>query len=215
MYDAKHRFFGLSSVPIRRIQLFQKGLRESLLCDSCEQRFSRYEQYASKVFYGGTAFSASRRRNSLFLNGLDYKPLKLFFLSLLWRFGVTSLEFYKGATLGPHEERLRQMLLNEDPGAYNLYPCLVNAVTFDGKHVSDLIIPPALARMEGHWIWSFVVAGFLLTFYVSSCSPPDVLYPAFLKPDGTMILHIRDMRDIPFLYHLACEMARAQQIRNG
>lgn len=32
---------------------FQKGLGEPLLCADCEQRFSRYERYASLVLNGG------------------------------------------------------------------------------------------------------------------------------------------------------------------
>ena len=215
MYDEKHRFFGLSSVPARRIQLFQKGLREFLLCEDCEQQFGRYEQYASRVFYGGTPITGSLHKKTVTLEDLDYKPLKLFFMSLLWRFGVTSIEYYKGASLGPHEERLRNMLQAEDPGNYDAYPCLVVAVSLDGKHIPDLIVPPALARIDGHWIWSLVVAGFLLTFYVSSHTPPDVLYPAFLKPDGTMILQIKDMTEIDFLYRFSREIAQAERTRKS
>src|SRR5436190_22008413 len=81
MYDAKHRFFGLSSVPVKPIRLFQKGLREPLICAECEEQFSRYESYASRVFYGSDVNVASVEVGML-LSGLDYSPLKLFLLSL-------------------------------------------------------------------------------------------------------------------------------------
>lgn len=213
MYDQKHRFFGLSSVPAKQDKLFQKGLRERLLCGDCEQHIGRYESYASGVFCGSTVKRVSRLRNTLFIAGLDYKPL--FFMSLLWRFGVTKLECYQGADLGPHKERLRQLILADDPSDCLSYPCLVVAITLDGTHVPDLIVPPSLARLNQQWIWSLVVAGFLLTFFVSSHSPPNVLYPAFLQPHGNLAIQIRDMREIAFLYRTACEIGSAQRIRQN
>jgi hypothetical protein len=150
MYDDKHRFFGLSSVPTRRVQLFQKGLREFLLCEDCEQQFGRYEMYASKVFYGGTPISGSRRKNSVLLRSLDYKPLKLFFMSLLWRFGVTSIEYYKGAILGPHEARLRQMLLAENPGAYDDYPFRFDRATSINAHGGSLDLDARRRRISAY-----------------------------------------------------------------
>src|SRR5438105_1743417 len=52
MYDDKHRFFGISNIESKTNKLFQKGLREELLCADCEQHIGRYESYASRVFYG-------------------------------------------------------------------------------------------------------------------------------------------------------------------
>lgn len=43
MYDVKHRFFAMTAMSSERVRLHQKGLREELLCDQCEQRFCRYE----------------------------------------------------------------------------------------------------------------------------------------------------------------------------
>jgi hypothetical protein len=58
LYDDIHRFntFGLEGSP--EVGLAQKGERESLLCDKCEQRFADYERHAA-VFYHGAikAFS--------------------------------------------------------------------------------------------------------------------------------------------------------------
>ena len=208
MYDKGHRFFGLSNIETRRVEIFHKGLREPLLCKDCEQQFGRYENYARGIFYGGTRKGVSRIKNSILISELDYKRLKLFFMSILWRFGITSLEYYKGATLGPHEENLRKILYVEDPCDYRTYPCLVTAVVVEGKHLSDLIVPPALARIDQHWIWSLVVGGFLLTFYVSSHLPPSLFYPAFLKPDGTMIIQIKEITEIDFLYKQCCKIGK-------
>jgi len=151
-YDPKHRFFSLSCTPSEREHLHQKGLRESLLCADCELLFSRFENYAAKVFYGNDVAASERHGDLLLLHDLDYNTLKLFLLSLLWRFGVTSIPELKGARLGPHAERLRSMLLTEDPGDPLTYPCMLTAVMWEGKHLGDLIVPPCLAKLGGQHI---------------------------------------------------------------
>jgi hypothetical protein len=213
MYDDKHRFFGISNISTKRNRLFQKGLSERLLCSECEQRIGKYEYYASGVFYGDTAKRVARVANGLVLEGLDYPRLKLFFLSLLWRFGVTTLEQYKRADLGPYTERLRQLILTDDPGEYLKYPCMVTAVTIDGKHAADLIVPPADTRLEGQRVWNFVVGGFLLSFFLGKTPTPTGLRPLFLQENGTLFVQIRDIREIDFLYKFACEMGAAQRKR--
>lgn len=46
----------------------------------------------------------------------DYHKLKLFFLSVLWRAGASSHEFFKRVELGEHFDVLRNHLLTADPG---------------------------------------------------------------------------------------------------
>jgi hypothetical protein len=214
MYDDKHRFFGLSSTPERPVRFFQKGLREQLLCDDCEQQFSYYEHYASRVFYGKEV-QVQPVEIGMLLSGLDYPRLKLFLLSLLWRFSVTKLEHLKGAQLGPHAERLRQMLIDEDPGRQLVYPCMITAVVHDRKHVSDLIVPPMTTHVDRQHVWNLVVAGFLMSFFVGKGSPPETLNPLFLQEGGTLVVPIRELRDIDFLHKFSLEIGAAQRARRA
>jgi hypothetical protein len=138
MYDPKHRFFGLSRTKHEGVRLFQKGLREKLLCADCEALLSKYEHYAADVFFGNgqQLLKGYRDGSQIILEGLDYHRLKLFFLSLLWRLGVTSLSEFKGAELGTrHLERLRKMIHGESPGEEMEYPCWLTAITHNGKHL--------------------------------------------------------------------------------
>ncbi len=92
LYDDKHRFFEISSNPDKKTSFQQKGLREKLLCDACEQRLSIWEQYTCKLLHGGVAQTYSQCSDDHFyLEELDYKKLKLFQLSVLWRAGLSSL----------------------------------------------------------------------------------------------------------------------------
>jgi hypothetical protein len=215
MYDPKHRFHGLSRLATDPVLTYQKGLREELLCGDCEQQFGRYESYAAQFFYGGAKLSGGKEGKHFRIGGADYKRLKLFFLSLLWRFGITSVGALSGTDLGPHAEVLRNMLLAEDPGGGLVYPCLVTAVTWKGSHIPDLIVGPSTGKMEHHRIWQFVVAGFVFTFFVSSHPPPAGISPAFLQSNGSLIIGVCEITEIDFLRRIAHEIANAQKARKS
>jgi hypothetical protein len=176
LYDEKHQFYNISNISMKPNQIFQKGPREKLLCDDCEQGVSRYESYASGVFFGNAATQPVRTRTGFLFTGLDYKPLKLFFMSILWRLGTTSIPQLKGAQLGPHQERVRSLLCADAPADYLTFPAMVTALTFDRRHIAGLIVPPLHGRVEGRRVWAVVVSGFLFHFFVSNRQPPQKVW---------------------------------------
>jgi hypothetical protein len=60
------------------------------------------------------------------VTGGQYSPFKLFLMTQLWRAGVASDAFWKNVRLGPHEERLREMLLRAYPGQTYEYACVIS-----------------------------------------------------------------------------------------
>lgn len=55
----------------------------------------------------------------------DYDKLKLFFISVLWRAGVSRRPFFRKVRLGPHEGELRRCILEGDPGDFQNYGVLL------------------------------------------------------------------------------------------
>ena len=194
LYDDIHRYntFGLQGSS--EVGLEQKGEREYLLCDECEQRFSDYERYAA-VFYRGAimAFSDTTRSESfhgkllkftrrgsdgkpttatvpalLHVEGVDYVQLKLFLLSLLWRMGVSNLYFFREVVLGPHEEKIRNMLLNNDPGNPDLYPCQLRLVEFEHRLLTDCQLQPRKGRFNSMTFYRLFSTGVRFDFWVSN-----------------------------------------------
>lgn len=213
MYDEKHRFFGLSIKPENKVQLFQKGITERLLCRECEQQLGRYERYASRVLYGGEKISINKSKNLLHLSNLDYKKIRLFLLSIIWRFSINKNSTYNTATLGPHEDTIRKMILEENPGEPEKYPCLMVIVTLDGNHIHDIIIPPSLNKVNGHFVWRVVVGGLLLSFFISNHKIPAIINAATIRKEGTAIIPIKEITEMEFLYKLIKDMAEADLIR--
>ena len=113
LYDSKHRFQQVSADPAVSNQYKQKGFREPLLCEDCEQRLSVSEQYMSKLLNGGVPTIVSLDGRRIRFRDIDYNKLKLFQISILWRAGVSSLPVFSQVQLGPHEPRLRHDLLTD------------------------------------------------------------------------------------------------------
>jgi hypothetical protein len=143
LYDGIHRSHLIKAAPLAKRRLEQKGLRERLLCQTCESKLSVYAGYARGVLFGGQETTVMRRKGGIELRDLDYRKFKLFQLSVLWRPGVAQQEFFSQVELGHHDEPLRKMLLAEDPGRHTDYGCVIIPLVTEGKLLTDLILQPA------------------------------------------------------------------------
>lgn len=197
IYNENHQIFTVSENQKRKI--LQKGAREPLLCVSCETQFSLYEKYFAEVIFNlefGPLLPGVKLR---IVRNLDYASLKLFFLSILWRFGVTSIETLTGASLGPHLERLRLMLLSRDPGGRFEYGCTLTEVTLKDVPLEGWIVPPRRGKPRDQWVWNITLGRFLLSYNVTNKIPPEQIQPLFVAPSGELVIYRADLRDIPFL----------------
>lgn len=150
-------------------RIMQKGLRERLLCARCEQYLNGIgEQYASKVLKRMDETEISAGKRYTIVNGVEYHPFKLFLMTQLWRAGVASDPFWKNVWLGPHEERLREMLLQADPGQPHEYACVITR--FPASLLSRTVVEPCVKKIEGHTWYGFVARGYTWLYVVSSHS---------------------------------------------
>jgi hypothetical protein len=199
LYDEKHRFHQLSTDPNKKNQFKQKGLREQLLCEACEQLLSVYEQYMSRLLNGGISILGKQEGNLLYLSELDYKKLKLFQLSVLWRASVSSLAPFSQVILGPHEERIRLMLLEGDPGKCNQYGCIMATLMSGIELVSRLLVPPTWARLDGHMAYRFVFGGLVFVYVVASHALPSFVESCFVQEDGSVVVRLQQINEMGFL----------------
>ncbi len=199
LYDDKHRFHQISTDSECQNGLLQKGLREHLLCDACEQKLSVSEGYACKFLNGGISLSVRQNGDRLFLSNLDYKKLKLFQLSVLWRASVASLPAFSQVRLGPHEEMVRRMLVSDDPGATDKYGCIMFALMHDHNVLPDLIVAPSYARLNGHRAYRFIFGGLVFLYVVSSIRPHKFIVEHFLQDSGMAIVKKQQAKELGFL----------------
>jgi hypothetical protein len=206
LYDGKHRYFRLIADPKegeRGVKLEQKGLREQLLCKACETKLSRLETYASRLLADGLTVPVPGQMTT---NPADYSLLKLFQLSLLWRAHVSSHRMFAPVQLGPHAERLRKMLLDEDPGRACDYPCMMGAVYDRARRMPGLIAPAMMVKRDGHHLYAINFAGFYWSFVVSGQMAKHSWRNYCVQEDGTLPLYASDITKLDGFRRFASDL---------
>lgn len=206
MYDEKHRFHILSTDKEQSNRLAQKGVREKLLCEDCEQKLSKWERYASQILSGGTAFVAVQEGNLWHLSEIDYIPFRLFQLSVLWRASVSTVDFFANVSLGDHEEKIRRLLISGNPGLPWQYGCVICGLIANETVLTDLMIQPDRLRIHGHNAYRFVFGGFMWVYLVSNHISPTPIQSACLDPAGKLTVLVRNINSVKYFEHLAGQL---------
>lgn len=198
LYDPPHRFNILYTGAGEKNEYKQKGIYEKLLCDDCEKLLSKYEKYASGLFCDGIALKTN-------VTGINYQKFKIFQLSILWRAGVSTNKIFSEVNLGPHEDRIRRMILQEQPGKYYEYGCILIAILNKNKLFKQ-IISPKLLRICGYHCFRFVMGGCCWTYFVSNRNQLTPYKDGFMKEDGSLIIYKNNIKEFPFIKDLAHEL---------
>ena len=206
LYDEKHRFHVISTDPHRPDRMAQKGIYEKLLCNNCEQSLSKLELYTSKILSGKSPVLVSQESNILHVSNIDYKKLKLFQLSVIWRASVSVNNFFKHINLGKHEEVIRKLLLSGNPGFTWQYGCVMCALIANDKVISSLMIQPGCFKLHGHVAYRFVFGGFMWIYIISNHPPSSVIQSAFVCPQGTMPILMRSIESVKYIESFASEL---------
>jgi len=193
-----------------RQRVVQTGEWQELLCDGCERFLGKNETYFALSWLEHPPLPATLTPGAVISIDVDYRRFKLFHLANLWRAGASSRPAFAHVQLGPHQERLRQMLLSEDPGDSLTYP-LVGACLLDGQGVlhNQIVSPYLPLRDGGHTFQSVIHSGGEWVIRVSShrCPPFD---SDALQIDGHMSLPVVPWRDHPVLQSLASAYAKGR-----
>jgi len=189
VYDDRHRTLVLGLE--RPTKVLQKGVREALLCDACEARFQRYEHYFAELWYRNRRLPTLKAGDFYTLENLDYTKFKLFILSIVWRGSVSRRPEFDGMSLGPHEERIRRMLLANDARSSSDYPVLGGLIIDpeDGMIWDNAMLAPMSIRVSRHNAARMLFGGVSWTVLTSSHSEPR-LDPLSLKTNGTLVMPV-------------------------
>ena len=217
LYDDLHRFISFEPSSQHPNKMKQKGIRERLLCIECEGRFSKLEQYASQVISHkklDVSDFDEQTRVYTFRN-IDYNRFKLFQLSVLWKASVAHKSSFSSVSLGHHEEKLRRMLSQNEPGEPHEYGCAVIGLhSIAGIEMDQVIVEPIKQRKLGHIMYSFLFASCLWTYVVSSHSNQFKNEEVFLQKDGTLPMAVRNPEDIGLLDFLYNRFKKAGALNN-
>ena len=200
LFDENNRMHAIKSEQgtLRKIRYSQTGeFEKNILCHSCDnETLGKLDRYASLILYDGYPKTYENRERPDGLKythcaGIDYKQFKLFLLSVLWRSSISQRPMFNEVQLGPHEERIRKMLLTEDPATQLKYPCLMMTYLHLTEFPGDVVAQPSLSKVKGRYIYKFLIGGLFYVFFISKPTIHQGLKEFSISPNGEMrIIHM-------------------------
>jgi hypothetical protein len=187
LYNPKHQMIGINGVGSRGWQTLQKGIREPLFCESCEQHFNEYcEKPFFKQWIGTSLLPDPWNATDVHWINVDYSSFKLFHLSIIFRAGVSSLPTFIEVDLGPHEDKLRQLIISCSLGENWQYPIFAYAVIHhETKKLIQMVSRPQRSKFGGRRCYGAMYGGAEWWVGVASDRNPEFEQIA-LQPDGRM-----------------------------
>ncbi len=172
------------------------GFDKHILCHSCDnQKLGKLDRYASLILYDGYPKILEHRSGPTGMQythcaEICYVQFKLFLLSVLWRASISDRPLFGEVQLGPHQERIRQMLLNSDPGELLEYPCLIMTYLHLKEYPGDIVAQPSRSRVNGGHVYKFLIGGMIYIFFISKHIIPSELRDFAINPKGEIkIIH--------------------------
>jgi hypothetical protein len=190
-------------------KLLQKGLREPLLCEGCEQFLNdAYEKPFKKYWFDDHPLPKWVGPNGIRIHNIEYASFKLFHLSILFRSSVAKALTFSEVSLGPHETKIRGMVRTKDPGLSNEHPVFAFAlVDKSNSPMLRMMVPPFRARFEGHIVYQTIFGGCMWVYTVSKKRSP-LMDKVSLQSNGSLWL-------IPERWESAAALQFASKVMNN
>jgi hypothetical protein len=170
----------------------------TILCEECGQKMAPWDNYAQEVLLH--RFSEARkillqgRTVARRIENFDYRRLKLFFISLLWRSSVSKRDEYNRISLGPFEDRLKDMILAGEPGGSQDFAVIL--ARFEDPELTAMLDPHP-EKFDSVSFCRFCMTGFLAYIKVDQRPAPTFLADFFLRENAPLIILARSPRNSP------------------
>lgn len=210
LYNDQHRFYKFSIDEIRDGKNLKPFVQigefdKNILCAECDnERLGSLEKYAQKLLFGQN-LNADETPNctNYDLDGyeftectnIDYKKFKLFLLSILWRAHITNRLKFSSINLGPHSDKIKNMIWDSNPGDYSDYPITITSFVRADYDYKDLILEPRRIKSKsGLNSYIFSIGSFQFMFYVNSSDHklPEFINHFALKEDNFKTVHLKE-----------------------
>lgn len=211
LYNEDHRFYEFSKEDILNGKTLKPFIQigefdKNILCAKCDnERLGSLEKYAQKVLFGQNLNAEEKPDCTNYkvdsyefseCKNVDYSKIKLFLLSILWRSHLTQRPKFGSVDLGPHGDKVKEMIWNSNPGEELDYPITITSFVRADYHYKDLILEPRKMKTKsGFTSYIFSIGSFQFNFFVNS---PDHKLPEFvneftLKKNNVMrTIHLKD-----------------------
>lgn len=166
----------------------------NILCEECDNKIiGNLEDYFSRVIYGGKIKDNIRNRiirqqdglEYSLIAGVDYKKVKLFLLSIIWRASVSSRPFFKHVSLGPYENEIRKAIFENKNVSAGFCPCSI--FSFKKNFLLEKsFFDPIKSRKGFNTVYQFFIGGVQYNFLITKKSSDSLILELALKEIGEL-----------------------------
>ncbi|MAE50956.1 MAG: hypothetical protein CMH27_04025 [Micavibrio sp.] len=174
---------------------------QALVIEEGEKYFDAPDDYAHKLLISGREqlhpLIVEGKEVGLGLNSYDYEKLKLFFLSVLWRAAETSLGPFSRVKIGPHASKIRQMILDNDPGCPETYSVVLFRFAKVKSMKKGTVLFPYREKLLGCNWYRFFFCEYTALIKVDQRKTPDPYNLMQLNPKEPLQIFDRDLANTP------------------
>lgn len=186
-----------SNIPGSFPKRMQIGTYDStILCSECDGKMAPWDDYGQQVLIRrfSEAVKIPYRGQTIArrIEQFDYRRLKLFFMSVLWRASLSKQTFYKRISLGPFEDRLRTMLQDEDPGDSQDFAVVL--ARFEDIETTAMLDPHP-ERFDSISFCRFYLSGFVAYIKVDKRPLPHFMTELHMQKDRPLIVLARSLHN--------------------
>jgi hypothetical protein len=167
---------------------------QNIICFDCEQRIlGVYETYGRSFFYS----KSIPIQNRLIINdcidyteclNCDYQKIKILFLSILWRAGISKQRMFDHVRLEQEQqEEIRRMVLEGNPKTDKDFPIVFLCSLTDKSISRDHLFQPIRIKspVNDSYNFFFCFGGFVVIFSEKTSDIPESLMKYQVFENGT------------------------------
>ncbi len=185
---------------------------QKILIDEGERYFANVDDYAAKFLLNKKNNNVGKIGEFILLGGqpfclkigakdYDEATLRLFFISVLWRAGVSQNPFYENVDLGvEHEEKLRGLILNQDPGDPDDYSVTIYKY-IDTPESGWPIFKPYMHRSNGSRYYRFFFNRIHVDIKACAKKQPQLFNEKSMHPDSDLLMWLDGYLKESDFYH--------------
>lgn len=169
------------------------GVYDQIVCKECESTWSGWDNYAQRLLADELVGAQARYRDgkkiAYVVRDFDYKKLKLFFISMIWRASVSSQDFFSKVSLGEFEDIAKQHIANSDPGDSQNFGTVLAKLDHP---LAKSILDPHEDNFSGVHYYRFYLASYIAYIKVDHRPAPKILSPFAMTENKPLYIVCRD-----------------------
>lgn len=189
---------------------------QNILCADCDGYLGKYDGYAKDVFLNSDL--KQRGEEAYLIQNVDFEKIRIFLISIAWRASISGRDEFKKISIGPYEDRIKEILLNIKDGNQDTslghYSFLVTK--FDEGELPNNVVNkhvqiPHTQRIEGVNVVVFYLPRGLKIFLKidKKCFPDNCEKIAQYQKEGLIVARLGNYTDsdefraiLPTIYSL-------------